>query len=95
MKYWLFAVFSIASFLDAALTDRLLRFDGVMEANPLMVAAMNCTPFGMLLVKAGVCVALLIAWKFLTRGFLTGIAVGMSAIATWNAGLFIWVAQNA
>ena len=94
MKYWLFAVFVITCFSDAVLTEELLRFDSVMEANPLMVAAMQWTPNGMLLVKAFVCIALLLAWNLLTHGFLIGIATGMSAITFWNAGLLIWVTQN-
>ena len=94
MKCWLFAVFSIASFLDAVLTDRLLRYEMIMEANPLMITAMEYTPNGMVLVKSFVCVALLLAWDLLTHGFLIGIAAGMSAITFWNAGLLIWVMQN-
>lgn len=94
MKYWLFAVFSIASFLDAVLTDRLLRYDMIMEANPVMLAAMRWTPNGMLLLKSFVCIALLLAWNLLTHSFLIGIATGMSAITCWNAGLLFWVTQN-
>ena len=94
MKYWLFAVFVITCFSDALLTEELLRFDSVMEANPLMIAAMHWTPNGMLLVKSFVCIALLLAWNLLTHSFLIGIAACMSAITCWNAGLLIWVTQN-
>ena len=94
MKYWLFAVFVITCFSDALLTNELLRFDNVIEANPVMLAAMRYTPNGMLLLKGFVCIALLLAWNLLTHSFLIGIATGMSAIVCWNAGLLFWVTQN-
>ena len=84
-KWLAFAIFGISTFTDALLTVYLLRLDGIIEANPIMVFAMNEVPGGMFAVKASVLLAIVLSWRRCTASFLLLIALGMTAISCWNS----------
>ncbi len=80
-----FAIFALSTFTDAMLTTYLLRGEGIAEANPIIVLAMEGLPGGMFSLKAGVLVAIGLFWRKCTASFLLLIAFGMTAISFWNS----------
>ena len=80
-----FAIFALSTFTDAMLTTYLLRGEGIAEANPIILLAMEKLPGGMFSLKAGVLAAIGFFWRKCSASLLLLLAFGMTAISFWNS----------
>ena len=87
--------FTMASFVDAKITQFLIELGIASEANPIMLIAMNAVPHGMWVLKGMASLTLLLILDKVSLEFLIAIAAGMSAVLLWNFGLLLtWLVVN-
>ena len=79
--------FTVASLCDGLLTEHVLRFPFVVEANPLLVWSWQNLPGGMFAVKILVSLVLLVCVAKIRAPVAASLAFAMLAVCVWNAAI--------
>tara|TARA_R100000458_G_C8034378_1_gene88509 strand:+ start:241 stop:522 length:282 start_codon:yes stop_codon:yes gene_type:complete len=87
-KLLLFALIVILTFVDALVTEHLIKWPIYREGNPAMAFALQF-PGGMLLLKTATILIIFANIKIVTTPMLKIITMGMSLVVGWNVYLLL------